>query len=140
MTPVPNELFDVHLPHLKPGELKVLLVVVRQTLGFVKHKGSKERKTRDWISRSQLVQKTGCSKMTVSQSIASLVQKRLIAVVDRSGRPLSRPQDRKGKSRLYFQLTLRHRFSRQSRTRGTKRINNLLNNQLYGTHQSQKYS
>lgn len=46
-TPVPDELFDVWLKHLSESELKVLLYIVRRTLGF--------RKDADSISYDQFL-------------------------------------------------------------------------------------
>ena len=37
-TQVPNDLFDVYLPQLKAAELRVLLAVIRQTIGFQRKK------------------------------------------------------------------------------------------------------
>lgn len=106
MTPVPNEVFDKYLCELQPGELKVLLVVVRQTLGYAQGKQSKKRKVRDWISSSQLEAKTGYSRRTISTAIDQLVKRGLIRVMLCSGESVTTPNDRRGK-RLYFQLTLR---------------------------------
>ncbi|MEO0582145.1 MAG: hypothetical protein AAF135_07985 [Bacteroidota bacterium] len=107
MTPIPNEVFDVYLRELKPGELKVLLLVLRQTLGYVKHKGSKRRKDRDWISISQFKGKTGCDAKTISKAIQALIELELIAVTDISRRSLPNPNTRRGKKRLFFAQTIR---------------------------------
>ena len=53
-TPVPNILFDALLPTLTESELKVLLVIIRQTYGWFDFK-TKKRKQRDWISYSQFI-------------------------------------------------------------------------------------
>ena len=47
--------FDVHLKELKQAELKVLLIVIRQTLGWADRRGMLGRKEMDWISGSQRV-------------------------------------------------------------------------------------
>jgi hypothetical protein len=46
-TPVPDEIFDLWLPHLSEAELKVLLYICRRTFGF--------KKDADAIALSQLV-------------------------------------------------------------------------------------
>jgi hypothetical protein len=82
-TLVPNKLFDIHLKALSVKELKVLLVVVRQTLGWVDSNG--DRKKRDWMSQKFLANKTGLSPKSVSQGIGLLVSKRLIRATNRAG-------------------------------------------------------
>jgi len=48
-TGVPNQVFDIHLQHLGYAELKILLVIIRQTYGW-RDKKTKSHKERDWIS------------------------------------------------------------------------------------------
>lgn len=95
-TPVPNSILDQLLPHLSMAELKVLLVIIRQTKGW--------RKKRDWITQSQFIQKTGLSRQTISQTLAILQHHKLISITDRVGVELQTPESRKGKSRLYYTL------------------------------------
>lgn len=99
MTPIPDEVFDQYLRQLSLGELKVLLVIMRQTLGY-RHNG--QFKERDWISGKQLRQKTGCSNRTIAQAITSLTKRKLIRVQDRNGNELKNAKARAGKHRLYF--------------------------------------
>lgn len=95
-TPVPNTVFDLFMKDLKIAELKVLLVIIRQTLGW--------RKNRDWISGKQMMEKTGCSNRSVNLAIDFLVKKKLIAVCDDRGNFLWDPSQRRGKPRMYFRL------------------------------------
>jgi len=53
-TQTPNEFFDAIAKTLKEGELRVLLVIMRQTFGW--------RKEWDRISLSQLATKTGMER------------------------------------------------------------------------------
>ncbi|MEO0899596.1 MAG: replication protein [Bacteroidota bacterium] len=106
-TMIPNEVIDVYLRELKPGELKVLLVVLRQTLGYSQGKGSKRRKIQDWISISQFKEKTGCDGKTISLAIQSLIDLGIVSVSDGQGNKLASAQKRRGKRRLYFRQTLR---------------------------------
>jgi phage replication O-like protein O len=69
-TQTPNDLFDYWLPHLKEGELKVLLVIMRKTFGW--------HKKRDRISISQLMRLTGLSKPSVIDASKSLQDKGII--------------------------------------------------------------
>lgn len=103
-TAVPNALFDVYLKELKVAELKVLLVIIRQTLGWSVKRVAKRRKEKDWISNSQLRSKTGSSRRAISAATEVLVRKQLIDVLDYSGNYLLEPWQRKGKMRLYYRI------------------------------------
>lgn len=103
-TQVPNFVFDACLPLLKEAELKTLLVIIRQTIGWIDRSTGK-RKVRDRISNSQFRSKTGMSKRVITSAIQSLVDKGLVAVTDYEGRPLDTPLSRKGKSYLFFSHT-----------------------------------
>ncbi len=106
-TPVPNDVIDLLVPHLTMAELKVLLVIIRATYGWVLPNG--KRKTRDWISQSQFKNKTGLSRQTISTTLHMLSEHNLVSINDRGGAKLTTPQSRKGKSRLYYSLgTLEH--------------------------------
>lgn len=100
-TQVPNFVLDACLPLLKEAELKTLLVIIRQTIGWIDRSTGK-RKVRDRISNSQFRSKTGMSKRVITSAIQSLVDKGLVAVTDYEGRPLDTPLSRKGKSYLFF--------------------------------------
>lgn len=95
-TPVPNVVLDLLISVLSMAELKVLLVIVRQTNGW--------RKSRDWISQSQFVHKTGLSRQTVSQTLAVLQHHRIISITNRTGMELRSPQARRGRTRLFYAL------------------------------------
>lgn len=101
-TPVPNVVIDKHLQHLSMSEIKVLLVVVRKTLGW--KEGVNDRKQRDWISSGQLAQITGISKRAITGAISSLLSKGLIKVTGFGSRSLTAPADRRGQTRMFFEL------------------------------------
>lgn len=103
-TPVPNIFFDVHLKELKQAELKVLLVVIRQTLGWADRRGMLGRKEIDWISGSQLQQKTGNSKRAITAATDTLIRKKLIEILDVNGNILDNPEKRQGKTKLFYRL------------------------------------
>ena len=107
MTMIPNEVIDVYLRELKPGELKVLLVVLRQTLGYRLHPNSKQRKQRDWIAISQMQMKTGCDRKTIAKAIAHLQEMRVIEISDQKGKQLETAEARKKAHRLYFSQCIR---------------------------------
>lgn len=104
-TAVPNAVFDDFLSELKLAELKILLVIIRQTLGWEDRQNENGRKQRDWISSSQMLKKTGCSERAISSAIESLTKKNLISVFDLYGSLLDSPSQRKGKTKLFFSLT-----------------------------------
>lgn len=103
-TSVPNAVFDLYLKDLNLAELKVLLVIIRQTLGWKDKQTKSERKEYDWISGSQLALKTGASKRAINTAIRILVEKNLIDVLDAFGNLLDSPEKRKGKQKLFFRL------------------------------------
>ena len=70
-TQTPNEFFDEVAKTLKEGELRIMLVVMRQTFGW-------GNKAWDRISISQLMNKTGMKRDAVVRSTKSLVQKKLV--------------------------------------------------------------
>jgi DNA-binding transcriptional ArsR family regulator len=100
-TQVPNEIFDQHLPYLNQTQLKVLLVVIRQTLGWVNPK-TKQRKRKDWISISFFSKRTRLTHKSISMAISALIYKELIVALDDSERELRHPKDRRGKRRIYY--------------------------------------
>ena len=104
-TPVPNKLLDRVMPTLRDTELRVLLIVVRQTLGWQAWPGSAHRKERDWLTQSQLMRRTGRASGAVSRAVDALVQSGLIIVTDRAGMPLKASDERRRHlGHLYYQL------------------------------------
>jgi len=103
-TPVPNFVLDCLLSELTSTELKVLLVIIRQTLGWADSRGKYGRKEFDWISGSQLKVKTGCSERAITSAIGTLTRRELIRVQNDRGYHLPFPSQRQGKVRLYFSL------------------------------------
>jgi hypothetical protein len=104
---VPNAVFDELLPHLSDTELRVLLVVLRSTVGFAEPDGHGgwRRKQRDWISHGQFIKRTGRQSAAVSRAIASLVRLGLLGVEDYWGAALDTPQRRRRHlGRLYFRV------------------------------------
>jgi hypothetical protein len=99
-TQVPNKIFDLYLKTLSVKELKVLLIVVRQTLGWIDSNGN--RKKRDWMSQRFFANKTGLSPKSVSQGIEMLVSKGLIIATSEDGRELLLPNDRKGQGKVFY--------------------------------------
>ncbi len=104
-TPVPNGLLDRVMPTLRDTELRVLLVVVRQTLGWQEGPDASQRKMKDWLTQSQLMRRTGRASGAVARAVDTLVQARLISVLDRFGAPLRTSAERRRHlGRLYYRL------------------------------------
>jgi replication protein O len=106
-TQVPNLILDQYLRTLNRGELKILLVIIRQTYGWI-DKRTGHRKTKDRISHSQFKDKTGLCSRIISKALENLVSRGLIIISDQKGNILHRTQERKGNPRLYFSLRLAH--------------------------------
>lgn len=102
-TQVTNALFDIYLKTLSEKELKVLLIVIRQTVGWVEKNG--KRKERDWISRTYFKNKTGLSEKSISTAIDLLVKRNFIRCSTTNGTTLRTAKERKGKSRIYYQCS-----------------------------------
>lgn len=140
-TQVPNVVFDKLLTTLTFSEHKVLMVIIRQTYGWIDQRTGK-RKTRDRISHYQFMQKTDLSRRMVSQTVQSLLSKGLIGVFDQSGNLLTSGDERTGRTHLYYApscaqndtdlCTFRHRpvhSSAHNKTNYTKINKTKLNDQ-----------
>ena len=103
--PVPNALFDDLLPTLRDTELRVLLVVIRQTAGWRDQQG--RTKARDWLSHRQLVKRTGRGSEAVSGAVDRLARRGLLVVEDSAGTALATPEQRRRHlGRLFFRPVL----------------------------------
>lgn len=69
-TGVPDVVFDKLLPLLEDSELRVLLVVIRKTLGW--------RQTEEDLSLNTIADLAGLSKSTVARATTSLIERELI--------------------------------------------------------------
>lgn len=100
-TSVPNSVFDTYLPFLSGAELKLLLVIIRQTNGWI-DKRTGRRKTRDRISHSQFIKKTGLSRRVISKALQRVITSGLVIVSDARGKLLDHAENRKGMSHLFY--------------------------------------
>ena len=139
-TPVSNFLLDKVMPRLRDTELRLLLIVIRQTSGWLQADGT--RKKADWLSHFQLKRKTGRSSAAISKAIDVLVRAKLIQVRDLFGIPLmSANARRQSHSRLCFSLSpdfgrIRiYRKTSHARKQISKRIND--KTKLYKNKQQQ---
>jgi|GEM_PF-1338021 len=106
-TQVPNELFDVLLKTLSSSEHKVLLFIIRRTIGIRDPDSPTGRLERAWISQWLFCRACSLSGRAVSSAIDTLVKKSLIEVSDIAGHVLKTKSKRRGISRLYFASRLR---------------------------------
>jgi hypothetical protein len=102
-TPTPNELYNGEMNKMSDTELRVVLVVTRATLGWELDPITKTRKKEDWISSSQIKEKTGRSGRAISTAIESSIKNGWIEARDSKGELLDTPQKRAGK-KIYFRL------------------------------------
>lgn len=70
-TCTPNIFFDEIIQTLNEGELRVILIIIRQTLGW----GKKS----DWMTYTLLAKKTGYERRAVIAILGRLVQKNLVS-------------------------------------------------------------
>lgn len=108
-TQIPNIILDDWLPRLNDVEFRILMVVTRQTLGWVMDDASGRRKERDWLSMSQLAQKTGRGRTQISINLKNLIEDhQLIEATDTDGELLDTAEKRKSnRGRIFYRLTLR---------------------------------
>jgi len=100
-TNVPNIIFDIHLSKLGYAELKILLIVIRQTFGWIDKKTGKPKEW-DWISNQFFVKKTGLSRRAVSDGIASLYFKNYISIKNQNGTPMHTSKQRRHATKLFY--------------------------------------
>lgn len=101
-TQTPNSLFDTYLKTLSKSELKVLLIIIRKTVGIIDINNKSKRLVRAWISQRLFRICTSLSGRAISTAIDSLIQKNLIIVTNESGQILKNKNTRRGVSRLYY--------------------------------------
>lgn len=108
-TQLPNYIVDELLPHLGDAEFKVLIVVVRQTIGWIEDAETGRRKDRDWISTHQMAVRTGMGERSINRAVQSLVDQHLIETWTEDGRQLTSSKDRAySGSRVYYRLATRN--------------------------------
>lgn len=102
-TQVPNIILDYWMPKLSDTSFKILLTITRQTIGYIEDKDSGMRKKEDWISYSQLINKTGRKAPAIVMALRDLEEKKLIEIRDSKGNILETKEERRGK-RLFYRL------------------------------------
>lgn len=106
-TPVPNVIIDEWMPILKDVQLRILIVVTRQTLGWIEDPETGRRKSQDWISHSQLIQRTGRESRAISDALKVLVDHYgIIEAVNNYGDLLNTPGKRRKAGTINYRLNL----------------------------------
>ena len=109
-TQIPHLIIRGWMPLLSDVELRVLLVVADQTLGWIEDLETKRRKEKDWISQGLLMKKINRSDRAIQNSLKRLVDElRIIQAHDESGELLDSPQKRmKCGGKIFYRLSLKH--------------------------------
>ena len=127
ITQVPNIIFDHYLPRLTEAELKVLLIIIRQTYGWIDKRTGK-RKAKDRISQRQFMGKTALSRRVVSKAIKSLISKGLIKVTNYKGQSLHKAEDRKGRAFMLYSIHPMHKMTLTCAQSTTGPVHNCVHN------------
>ncbi len=108
-TQIPNLVIDEWMPRLSDVELRILLVVIRQTLGWEEDAITGRRKEYDWLSRSQLIERSGRSAKHVSKALKSLIEIHyIVEAVDDKGRKLETARKRaRNFGKIFYRYTWR---------------------------------
>jgi len=94
-TQIPNAVIDQLMPTLKDVEFRVLMVIIRQTFGWIADEKTGRRKERDWISHYQLMKKTGRASTSISKAVDSLCKSCLILAYNSDQEELGTAHKRK---------------------------------------------
>ena len=93
-TPFPNVLIDQVMPRLRDTEWRLLVVIIRATLGWIDpHTGL--RKEREWLTNRQLRRRTGRESAAVSEAVDALHTAKLILIRDGRGNAVPSKADRR---------------------------------------------
>ena len=102
-TQTPNKLFDHLLKELTETQLKVLLTIIRKTVGQRDPYNNNQRIQRAWLSQRLFCLCTGKSGRAISTAIDTLSRKRYIRITDEDHNVLDTKSKRRGASRLYYE-------------------------------------
>ena len=101
-TPTPNELYNGEMKKMSDTELRVVLIVTRSTLGWELDHKTGMRKIEDWISHSQLINRTGRGSKSISRAVDNCVKMGWIETRTKEGRLLKTAQERRLHGRKIF--------------------------------------
>lgn len=101
-TPTPNLLFNGEMKKMSDPELRVVMIVTRATFGWIADVKTGMRKEEDWISHSQMVEKSGKSSRAISYAIASCIKNDWIEARDEEGNKLEEAEERRRHGKKIF--------------------------------------
>lgn len=102
-TPTPNWLYNGEMKKMSDTELRVVLLITRSTLGWIEDRITGMRKQEDWISHTQLIERSGKSSRAISYAIQNCVKHGWIETRDKKGKILKTPEERR-RRRVYYRL------------------------------------
>ncbi len=102
-TPTPNIIFNGLMRKMNDTEFRIVMLVVRATLGWEADKETHMRKVEDWISSSQLREKTGRESAAITKAIDHCINEGWIEARNKGGIILDTKKKRSGNN-LYFRL------------------------------------
>jgi len=110
-TQVPNVVIDEWIKILSDVEFRIVLVVARQTYGWIEDTATGRRKEKDWISRSQLEQKTFRGKTSISMALKRLVDELgVVGAYNEAGDLLDTPQKRRAcGNKIFYRINTNQR-------------------------------
>lgn len=112
-TQVSNFILD-NLPLLTEGQLRVILVVTRKTIGW--------HKETDFLRYSQLIELTGLSKPTLSKAVNQLVEAKILRRIDKDEKEIDKmPQGYRGE----ISYTLNKNLSKDELVKNFNQLKNL---------------
>jgi hypothetical protein len=104
-TQVPNIIFDEWMSQVGGTAFKILMIIARQTYGWLEDKETGLRKKEDWIAYSLLVKKTGLTRTPISNALRELEEHNMVEIRDQQGNLLKTQQERSGK-KLYYRVKI----------------------------------
>ncbi len=121
-TQIPHLIIREWMPLLSDVELRILLVVAYQTLGWIEDPETKRRKEKDWISQGQLMRKINRSDRAIQNSLKRLIAElRIIQAHDEAGELLDSPQKRmKCGGKIFYRLSLKRPNATPEESSGAK--------------------
>ena len=107
-TQTPNCIFDYWMSRLKGGEFKILLCIVRNTLGWIEDPATGRRKELDNISQRELEAMAGVQRDTITKAMSTLIDELgIVQAFDEEWNSLDSPNKRREVGQLHRPLFYR---------------------------------
>lgn len=102
-TQVPNIFIDEVMSQVSGTAFKILMLITRNTMGWIVDPDTKRRKEKDWISYNQIREKSGASLQTISNALKELKGLDLIVATDAEGQVLQTSEEKRGQ-RIFYRI------------------------------------